>query len=334
MRAVRLTGPHTLDLVELPDPEPAAGEVVLRVAAAGVCGSDLSCFKTGVFSGSVLGHEFSGVVDRVGPGVTAFAPGDAVLVDPKVPCGACADCLSGARYRCAQALTLGPGGARDGGFAERVAVPEHCLYAVPPGLRLEDGCLTEPLAVAIHGLERAGGVTRGEEVLVVGLGPIGLLSVAASRARGAGSITGVDPVGVRRDLATQLGADRVVERLEDVAQTASLVLECSGKADLLQQVTNTAAAGGRIVLLGVPIQEASITAMVWVVREVTVIGAIASSPGDFRESMELLAREPSIAEIITRRVDLEDLPAVFSELVTSPADGKVVVEPGLREPGR
>ena len=334
MRAVRLTGPKQLDLIELPDPAPAPGEVVLRVAAAGVCGSDLSCYKTGVFSGSVLGHEFSGVVDRVGDDVTAFANGDPVLVDPKVPCGTCSDCTSGARYRCTNALTLGPGGARDGGFAELVAVPAHCLYAPPAGVRLQDGCLTEPLAVAIHGVERAGGITRGEEVVVVGLGPIGLLTVAAARARGAGRITGVDPVAVRRELATRLGADHVVQRLEDVPQTASLVVECSGKADLLQQVTNTAAAGGRVVLLGVPIQEASVTAMVWVVREVTVIGAIASSPDDFRASMDLLAREPSICAIITRRIGLDELPAAFEQLVTAPADGKVVVEPGSARPGR
>jgi len=300
----------------------------LRVAAAGICGSDLSCYKTGVFSGSVLGHEFSGVVDRAADGVEAFKTGDPVLVDPKVSCGVCDDCRSGAQYRCTQALTLGPGGARDGAFAERVVVPAHCLYPLPPSLRVEDGCLTEPLAVAIHGLERAGGVAPGEEVVVVGLGPIGLLTVAAARARGAGKITGVDPVEVRRGLATQLGAARVVERLEDLPQTATLVVECSGKADLLQQVTNTARAGGRVVLLGVPIAEASVTAMIWVVREVTVIGAIASSPADFVASAELLAREPGIASIITRRVSLDELPAAFEQLVTAPADGKVVVEPG------
>lgn len=300
----------------------------MRVAAAGICGSDLSCYKTGVFSGSVLGHEFSGVVDRAADGVEAFKTGDPVLVDPKVSCGVCDDCRSGAQYRCTQALTLGPGGARDGAFAERVVVPAHCLYPLPPSLRVEDGCLTEPLAVAIHGLERAGGVAPGEEVVVVGLGPIGLLTVAAARARGAGKITGVDPVEVRRGLATQLGAARVVERLEDLPQTATLVVECSGKADLLQQVTNTARAGGRVVLLGVPIAEASVTAMIWVVREVTVIGAIASSPADFVASAELLAREPGIASIITRRVSLDELPAAFEQLVTAPADGKVVVEPG------
>ena len=330
MRAVRLSGPRQLDLLELPDPEPADGEVVLRVAAAGICGSDLSCYKTGVFSGSVLGHEFSGVLERTGGGVEGYGTGDPVLVDPKLPCGVCVDCRSGAAYRCSQALTLGPGGARDGGFAEFVSVPAFCLSPLPDGLPLADACLTEPLAVAIHGIERAGGVRTGEDAIVVGLGPIGLLVVAALRARGAGTITGVDPVEVRRGLAAELGADRVFARIEDAPQGAPLVVECSGKPDLLMPVTHLAAAGGRVALLGVPIAEASVTAMIWVVREVSVIGAIASSPDDFRASAVLLAREPGIARIITRRVALDGLSQAFEDLVSAPADGKVVVEPGRR----
>jgi len=325
VRAVRLTGPRLLDLVDIPDPVPAAGEVVLRVTATGICGSDLSCYKTGVFSGSVLGHEFAGVIE--GPIVDGFAAGTPVLVDPKVPCGQCDDCRAGFAYRCTAALTLGPGGTRDGGFAELVSVPAHCLYAMPDGLRLEDACLTEPLAVAIHGLERAR-VEAGEDVIVVGLGPIGLLAIAALRARGAGEITGVDPVEVRRALASKLGADTVVSRVADAKAGAPLVLECTGKADLLQDVTNLAAAGGRVVLLGVAVEQSNVTTMVWVVREVSVIGSIASGPDDFRASAELLAREPGIAQIITRRVSLEELPDAFEELVMSPAEGKVVAEPG------
>ncbi|MFY9586660.1 MAG: alcohol dehydrogenase catalytic domain-containing protein, partial [Actinomycetota bacterium] len=210
MRAVRLTGARALDVIDLPTPEPSRDDVVIRVASCGICGSDLSCYKTGVYTGSVLGHEFAGVVEAAANG-SGYSAGQAVLVDPKVPCGECRDCLTGAAYRCVAALTAGPGGMRDGGFAQFVSVPSSCLHPLPEGLRLEDGCLTEPLAVAIHGIERAGGIAAGEDAVVVGLGPIGLLTIAALRARGAGAITGIDPVGVRRDLAEQLGADRVME---------------------------------------------------------------------------------------------------------------------------
>jgi threonine dehydrogenase-like Zn-dependent dehydrogenase len=314
VRAVRLAGAKRLEVIELPDPEPGDGEVLVRVAATGICGSDLSCYKTGVFSGSVLGHEFSGFVD-----------GDPVVVDPKMPCGACADCRNGASYRCVEALTRGPGGMRDGAFAELVAVPASCVHRLPAGLDVANACLVEPLSVAIHGVERAGIVP--DEATVVGLGPIGLLAVATLRARGCANIVGVDPVMVRRTLAEKLGAGTVHERIEDAPAGTPLVLECTGRPELLQQTTNLLAPGGVAVLLGVPMSEASVVPMVWVTREQSVVGSISSSEADFRAAIELLADHPEIADIITKRVTLDELPNAFEELTTRPADGKVVVDP-------
>ena len=326
MRAVRLTAARQLHVIDLPRPKPSADEAVIRVSACGICGSDLSCYKTGVFAGSVLGHEFAGVVESVGNG-SGFRVGQPVLVDPKLPCGECRDCLGGAPYRCVSALTSGPGGMRDGGLAEFVSVPTSCIYPLPDGLRIEDGCLTEPLAVAIHGIGRAGGVAPGEDAVVIGLGPIGLLTVTALRARGAGAITGVDPVDVRRRLAEQLGADRVVPSVATAPSDVPFVFECSGRTEVIQDATNLAVAGGRVVLLGVPIGDATVTPLPWVAREISVVGSIASGADDFVASAELLASDPGIARIITRRVPLDDVPAVFEELVTSPVDGKIVAVP-------
>ena len=317
MRAVRLAGAKRLEVLELPDPEPSDGDVVIEVAAAGICGSDLSCYKTGVFGGSVLGHEFSGYLD-----------GKPVVVDPKMPCGECTDCLNGAAYRCVQALTRGPGGLRDGAFAELVAVPASGVHELPDALDVNDACLVEPLSVAIHGIERAG-IAPGEAT-VVGLGPIGLLTVAALRARGCENVTGVDPVEVRRTLAAKLGADRVFERIDETPAESPLVLECTGRPELLQQTTNLLGAGGVAVLLGVPMAEATVTPLVWVTREQSVIGSISSSEMDFRAAIGLLAARPEIASIITKRVSLDALPAAFDELISNPADGKVVVEPRER----
>lgn len=315
MRAVRLSGAKQLELLELPDPEPRDGEVLVRVAAAGICGSDLSCFKSGVFAGSVLGHEFSGFL----------ADGTPVAIDPKMPCGACPDCRSGASYRCVEALTRGPGGMRDGGFAQLVAVPTDGVYALPSGLDVANACLAEPLAVAIHGIERAG--VAATSATVVGLGPIGLLAVAALRSRGV-AVAGVDPVGVRRDLAAAVGAERSFERIEDAPDGAPLILECSGRPELLQPATNLLAPGGTAVLLGVPMAEASVIPLVWVTRELRVIGSIASSPDDFAAALDLLAAEPAIARIITKRVSLDELPQAFEDLIHAPVDGKVVAVPG------
>ena len=319
MRAVRLAGARWLEVQELPDPQPSEGEVVIEVAAAGICGSDLSCYKSGVFSGSVLGHEFSGYLD-----------GKPVVVDPKMPCGACADCRNGSSYRCVEALTRGPGGLRDGAFAERVAVPASGVHALPDGLDVNDACLVEPLSVAIHGIERAG--IAPNEATVVGLGPIGLLVVAALRARGCENVSGVDPVEVRRTLATKLGAGNVHERIEDAPAGSPLVLECTGRPELLQQTTNLLGAGGVAVLLGVPMAEATVSPLVWVTREQSVIGSISSSIMDFRAAVGLLAARPEIASIITKRVALDRLPDAFEELISRPADGKVVVVPAKRGP--
>src|SRR5580658_1900694 len=192
MRAVRLVEAHHLELVDLPALEPMPGEVVLRVDGCGICGSDLSSYKVGLFTDTIPGHELAGVIDAVGDGVTGWSVGDEAVVDPKIPCGACDDCRNGASYRCAMALTAGIGFARDGGFAELVAVPAALLHRLPSSLALENACLIEPLSVAIHGVERAS-LHPGDPVVVIGLGPIGLFTVAVLRARGAGTIVGVDP---------------------------------------------------------------------------------------------------------------------------------------------
>src|SRR5207302_168361 len=138
MRAVRLVEARRLELVDIAAPEPAPGEVVVRVNGCGICGSDLTSYKAGLFTGVVPGHELAGTVAAVGTGVSAWAPGDAAIIDPKTPCGACDDCRAGAGHRCALSLTAGIGFARDGGFAELVAAPAPLLHRVPAGLSVDD----------------------------------------------------------------------------------------------------------------------------------------------------------------------------------------------------
>ena len=329
MRAVRLAAARRLEVVDVPEPVPGAGEVVVRVAAAGICGSDLSCYKSGVFSGSVLGHEMGGLVEATGPGVTGWRPGEPVAVDPKIPCGVCGDCRSGAQHRCVEALTRGPGAMRDGAFAELVAVPAHGLFRLPEEVAPEDACLVEPFSVAIHGLERAG-IRPGEAAVVIGLGPIGLLAIAALRARDAGAVTGVDPSEPRRRLAATLGADRVAANVAGLGGArAPLVLECSGREDMVQEAVNLAEAGGRVALLGVSMHQATIVPMVLVTREISVFGSISSTAEDFRTAIALLARRPEIAGIITKRVPLDELPDAFASLVDDPTEGKIAADPRL-----
>ena len=331
MRAVRLLEAHHLELVDLPAPEAMPGEVVIRVDGCGICGSDLTSYKVGLFTDAVPGHELAGVVDSVGDGVTGWVVGDTAVVDPKLPCGVCDDCRAGASYRCAMALTAGIGFARDGGFAELVAVPAPLLLRLPAGLALEHACLVEPLSVAIHGVERAR-VHPGDPVVVVGLGPIGLFTVATLHARGAGPIVGVDPVEDRRRLALDLGAATAVSELREARSHVApvpAVIECSGYAPLLHAAADLVAPGGRLVLVGVPFGEATVIPLMWVTREIEIIGSIASSAADFAVSLEMLAADPGIARVATRRASLAQVPAVFEELITPSSGGKVVVDPRL-----
>ena len=331
MRAVRLLEAHHLELVDVPAPEAMPGEVVIRVDGCGICGSDLTSYKAGLFTDAVPGHELAGVVDSVGDGVTGWVAGDTAVVDPKLPCGVCDDCRAGASYRCAMALTAGIGFARDGGFAELVAVPAPLLLRLPAGLALEHACLVEPLSVAIHGVERAR-VHPGDPVVVVGLGPIGLFTVATLHARAAGPIVGVDPVEDRRRLALDLGAATAVSELREVRSHVApvpAVIECSGYAPLLHAAADLVAPGGRLVLVGVPFGEATVIPLMWVTREIEIIGSIASSAADFAVSLEMLAADPGIARVATRRASLAQVPAVFEELITPSSGGKVVVDPRL-----
>ena len=329
MKAVSLVEAERIEVVELPAPEPEAGEVLLRVASCGICGSDLTSFKRGLFIG-VLGHEVAGIVEAVGDGVEGWRAGDTAVLQPSGGCGSCDQCLTGSYHRCIESLT-GNGGARPGGYAELMAVQVGSLRPLVAGLPLEVACLAEPLSVAIHGIRRMG-LAAGEDAAVLGLGSIGLLATAALQWLGAGRVFGVDPVDVRRDLALGLGAAGVFARARDARAEVDgtpLVLECSGRPEAIQQAIDLASPGGRVALLGIAVAEVTVIPVFWITREITVGGSINSQGEDFDEALRLLAARPQVARIVTRRIALDDVPATF-ELLLHPSDvGKVVIDPRL-----
>lgn len=326
MRAVRQIEALRLELAELPVPEPGPGEVRLRVHACGICGSDLSSFKSGLFDG-VPGHELAGVIDELGPGVEGWAIGEPVGIDPRLPCGECDQCQAGNFHRCVDSLTRKT--VDPGGFAEFVTAPLSVVRHLPAGLAPELACLAEPLAVGLHGISHAG-LERGEDALVVGLGSIGLLATAALRARGAGRIAGIDPVAARRELASRLGADQLFESAGDARATLNgppVVLECSGRPESIGLAIDLAGQGGRVVLLGIPLAEVSLFPVMWIIHEVSVTGSINSTAHDYQEALGVLASTPGIAQIVTRRASLPEVPAAFERLLHPTDDGKIVVDP-------
>ncbi len=230
MQAVRWHAPRDVRLDEVPAPSAPRGEVIVEVAACGLCGSDLHEYLhgrvdipkrphplTGVMPPVTLGHEFAGRVVALGPGVGDFRPGDRVAVNPCLTCGECAWCRRGQSNLCAKLGTLGL--SRDGALAPLVAVPTSGCHRLPAEVDDEQAAVVEPLAVAVHACARAR-LQGGERVAVIGGGAIGLLVLQVLRAKGAAFVVVVEPRAERRRLALELGADAVIDPdAEDPART-------------------------------------------------------------------------------------------------------------------
>ncbi len=269
-RAVRWYGAKDLRLEPVSLPAPGAGQVLVRVAYCGVCGSDLHEIADGPhaipvdrphpLSGTVapltLGHEFSGEVAVTGPGVDGLPAGAPVAVEPNYRCGRCAACREGRTEVCAGFGFAGLMG--DGGMAEYALVPSYMVHRLPDGFDLAAAAVLEPAAVALHGIRRSTFVA-GQTAVVVGLGPVGLLVCALLRDAGAARVIGVDPAPVRRQLARRFGADAVLDPDADVPSAveqltggdrAHVAFEVVGSQDAVDIALSCLRTGGELLLLG------------------------------------------------------------------------------------
>ncbi len=261
MQAVLLEAPRSVRVATVAEPVPAEGELLLEVAAVGICGSDLHYYNEGAIGsqaacpGFVPGHEFAcRVIDPRGEPL-GLPPGTLVAVDPARPCGTCAWCHAGHPNLCPEVVFKGvPPTA--GAMAERIAAPVECLFPLPETFDAIDGLMLEPLGVAVHAVALMRPRLR-ERCAVLGLGPIGLLLLQVAKCSGAGPIFGVDPVAARREAARELGADRVFADLEGLLEATGgrgteLVLEATDSPEGFEAAATAAAIGGRIALVGIP----------------------------------------------------------------------------------
>jgi 2-desacetyl-2-hydroxyethyl bacteriochlorophyllide A dehydrogenase len=283
-------------------------------------------------AGAVLGHEFSGRIAEVGAGVEGWSPGELVAVLPFVPCGECALCASGREHLCPQNMLTGFGlGQAPGAYAESIVVPGSILFRVPEGVSEQHAALTEPLAVAVHGLN-VGEADPAEPAVVLGAGPIGVLTAHALRARGAESILVVEPNERRRARMEQHGFavapldgvhEQVIEWLGGLLPP--LILECAGHPAALNLALELVRPGGRIVALGVLEEPVEINQLVLIIKEAQIRGSFAYDRASFSESLEMLAagRVPA-DDLITAVVDLERANEMFDEL-TAPGTEHVKV---------
>jgi L-gulonate 5-dehydrogenase len=327
MRAAVMEGAYRMRVGEIETPRPGAGEALVAVGAAGVCAGDLHIYHGrnpyATFP-QVCGHEIAGVVAEVGAGVDSFAPGARVVVEPFLGCGQCYPCRIGKTNCCVRLTILGVN--RAGGYAEYLVAPATHIHAVPAGMSHTLASFTEPVAVAVQSCRR-GQVGAGEDVLVLGCGPIGLALIEVARRRGA-RVVATDIVEARLGMAAELGAEvlaaddqltrRVLERTN--GEGPAVVIEATGNVRALEQAVELVASGGRIVVVGLMKAgvEAKFPALDFTRKEMTVVGSRASV-GCFPESLALLADGAITYPKFAAEHSLWDAPGVFADLSANPA---------------
>lgn len=265
MKTAVLVAPRTLEIQERPMPVPAPGEVRIQVAAVGVCGSDVHYYEHGRIGSQVvqyptlLGHEPAGIIDAVGDGVK-LPVGMRVAVEPAVPCGTCPPCQEGRGNICPQVRFLGTPPI-EGIFAEYHCMPAHACLPIPDSMSLIEAALLEPFGVGLHAVALAG-MQVGDTVAIFGAGPIGLVTLLAARAAGAGAVYMTDLVPERLQMAMHLGADGVFPardgdpvawvRERTAGMGADITFEAAGVQETVRQACLAARVGGQAVLIGIP----------------------------------------------------------------------------------
>src|SRR5262245_11973844 len=323
MRGARCRGPQTVVVEEMPRPRPGPDDVVVAVRSCGVCGTDLHWYHGEMMVPQVCpGHEVAGEVAEVGTAVKRLRAGDRVALEGIASCGECRYCQAGI-YNCCPAVKV-VGITIPGGFADFICLPARHCFPVPAGTDFPTAALSEPLAVAVHGV-RIAGLALGQRVLVLGAGTIGLATVVAARAGGAGEVLVTARRPQQQAAARVLGADRVLDAaddaaLRDAAQESPLdvVIETvGGAADTLDTAAGVCRPGGAIVVLGVFTASVPFPALPVVAKELRVQGAMVynrvGSRADFELVQDILARDGvRIGEtVITHRFSLDDIAAGF-----------------------
>ncbi len=343
MAAAVYRSPGVITVEERTVPRPGPDQLVVRVHACGICGSDIHQLRDGwgFTPGAVAGHEWSGTIAAVGDDVTGWSVGELVVGGASPRCGTCRRCLEGKPSQCENRNSM-TSDHSDGAFAEYILCRAGGVLRLPEGLSARHAALAEPLSVALHGITRSG-VVPGDSVMVFGAGPIGALSVAALRSMGISDITVVEPHEGRRRLAAELGVTSLVDPADlEVfpswepdrmsSRAVHVVLECSGHRSAIEAGFCQVARGGILVMVGAGIDHPTFDINRMILNELTVTGSFVYDLGGFERALELLASDGFPADLL---IDPGDIPLngigdALEALAGGRIAGKVMVVPEVR----
>lgn len=335
MKSAHYIGNRSFEIRDIPAQNPGPGEVQVRVAFNGICGTDMHAYHGAmdrrIGLDRILGHEMAGTVSAIGSGVEGHRIGDPVVVRPLKPCGRCPACDAGLSHICHNLRFLGLD--TDGALQEFWNVPSFILHGMPAGMALEHAALAEPVAVACHDV-RMGAVKAGEDVLVIGGGPIGLLIAMVARHAGANVVLSeINPS--RLEIASRLGFDTLNPTEADVAgammartgaKGADVVFEVSGTQAGTALMTEVAATRGRIVMVAIHTRKPEVDLFRFFWRELQLVGVRVYEPEDFDRAIALLAEGAiDCAAMITDIYPIEQVGEAFAALDGNPSAMKTLI---------
>lgn len=335
MKAIQLAEPWKIACINKEKPEPKENEALIRITAAGICGSDIGAFRgtNGLVTyPRIIGHELTGVVEYIpDDNKNGIRIGDRVVVDPYLYCGHCYPCSIGRTNCCTDLKVLGV--HVDGGMAEYYCHPADMLIKVPDDITDVEAAMAEPLTISLHGVHR-GGLKAGEYCVIIGAGPIGLVAGMVAQCYGAHTIL-LDLVQERLDFAKSLGIENTinsanedpVNKISEITSgtMAQLVMECSGANAAIRSTLDYVSHAGRITFTGWPKKETSIPTDMITKKEVDIRGA-RTSAGEFKEALELIrTKKVDMMKILTKTVPIEEAADTIVDIESNPGNYMKVV---------
>jgi L-iditol 2-dehydrogenase len=267
MKAMMLTGIRQMEMMDVPDIAIKSDtDVLIKMKAVGVCGSDVHYYNTGRIGSQVVefpyavGHECAGVVEAAGKDVTDLKPGDRIAIDPAISCHKCDQCLSGRHHTCRELLFLGCPGQLPGCLSEYIVMPRECCYKISDSMSFEQAAISEPLAIGVYAVKKSIPM-KGADIGILGSGPIGLSVLLPAKMQGAAKVYVTDKIDSRLDVAKKCGADWCgnPDKQDVVADITAkepllldVVFECCGQQEAIDQAIELLKPGGKLVMIGIP----------------------------------------------------------------------------------